>query len=216
MPVGVAEIIPFEKPAIRGFLHRPRQTGQRGLVLTHGAGGNCKAPLLAAAASAFADAGLWVLRCDLPFRQRRTTGPPSPAAAAADRAGLKSAVEAMRELVDGGGFSRRAVVWRATGDDARRRRARIGRGSAAVLVPAASARQTRPAAHRAFSAAAGAGGVCSGHRRPVRLDRGGRDGDRANPGANPADADRGRRTRSEARTLRPRAGRRRPARDTGS
>lgn len=74
------------------------------MVLTHGAGGNCKAPLLAAAADAFADAGLWVLRCDLPFRQRRPTGPPSPAAAAADRAGLKSAVEAMRELLTGAVF----------------------------------------------------------------------------------------------------------------
>jgi hypothetical protein len=104
MPVGMAEIVPFEKPVVRGFLHRPRQAGRRGLVLTHGAGGNCKAPLLAAAADAFADAGLWVLRCDLPFRQRRPTGPPSPAAAAADRAGLKSAVEAMRELLTGAVF----------------------------------------------------------------------------------------------------------------
>jgi predicted alpha/beta-hydrolase family hydrolase len=100
----MAEIVPFENPAVRGFLHRPRQTERRGLVLTHGAGGNCKAPLLAAAADAFADAGLWVLRCDLPFRQRRPTGPPSPAAAAADRAGLKSAVEAMRELLTGAVF----------------------------------------------------------------------------------------------------------------
>ncbi|HSZ55781.1 MAG TPA: alpha/beta family hydrolase, partial [Tepidisphaeraceae bacterium] len=100
----MAEIVPFEKPVVRGFLHRPRQAGRRGLVLTHGAGGNCKAPLLAAAADAFADAGLWVLRCDLPFRQRRPTGPPSPAAAAADRAGLKSAVEAMRELLTGAVF----------------------------------------------------------------------------------------------------------------
>ena len=100
----MAEIIPFEKPAVRGFLHWPRQAGRRGLVLTHGAGGNCSAPLLVAAASAFADAGLWVLRCDLPFRQRRAAGPPSPATAAADRAGLKSAVEAMRELVTGAVF----------------------------------------------------------------------------------------------------------------
>jgi uncharacterized protein len=71
------------------------------LVLTHGAGGNCNVPLVVAAAGAFADRGLCVLRCDLPFRQRRPMGPPSPSTAAADRAGLKSAVEAMRDLVSG-------------------------------------------------------------------------------------------------------------------
>ena len=70
-------------------------------MLTHGAGGNCRAPLLVAAAEAFVASGFCVLRCDLPFRQRRPTGPPSPSGAAADRAGLKEATAAMRELVDG-------------------------------------------------------------------------------------------------------------------
>jgi predicted alpha/beta-hydrolase family hydrolase len=70
-------------------------------VLTHGAGGNCRAPLLVAAADAFAAAALCVLRCDLPFRQRRPTGPPSPSSSAADRAGLKEAAAAMRKLVAG-------------------------------------------------------------------------------------------------------------------
>jgi predicted alpha/beta-hydrolase family hydrolase len=88
----------FEKPGIRGFLHLPAKVDGRGLVLTHGAGGNCAAPLLVAGATAFAQAGLIVLRCDLPFRQRRPSGPPSPAAAAADRAGLIDAVEAVRAL----------------------------------------------------------------------------------------------------------------------
>lgn len=71
------------------------------MVLTHGAGGNCRAPLLVAAAAALAACGLCVLRCDLPFRQRRPTGPPSPSGAAADRAGLNEATMAMRELVAG-------------------------------------------------------------------------------------------------------------------
>ena len=91
----------FEKSGVRGFLHRPDHREGRGLVLTHGAGGNCAAPLLVAAANAFAAAGLWVLRCDLPFRQRRPKGPPSPSGAAADRAGLRAAVEALREAVAG-------------------------------------------------------------------------------------------------------------------
>ncbi len=94
-------VIPFEQPGIRGFLHRPDRSGGRGLVLTHGAGGNCRSPLLIAAAEAFCSEGVAVLRCDLPFRQRRATGPPSPSTAAADRDGLRRAVEAMHELVPG-------------------------------------------------------------------------------------------------------------------
>lgn len=94
-------VIPFEQPGIRGFLHRSGGAGGRGLVLTHGAGGNCRSPLLIAAAEAFCSEGVSVLRCDLPFRQRRATGPPSPSTAAADREGLRRAVEAMRELAPG-------------------------------------------------------------------------------------------------------------------
>ena len=98
----MATITPFEKPGIRGILHRPeRGANGDGLVLTHGAGGNAASPLLAAAADAFTAAGFTVLRCDLPFRQKRPRGPPSSASAAADRAGLRSAVEAMRERVSG-------------------------------------------------------------------------------------------------------------------
>ena len=91
----------FERPGIHGFLHRPDHDSGRGLVLTHGAGGNCTAPLLVAAANAFAAVGFAVLRCDLPFRQRRPKGPPSPSGAAADRAGLRAAVEALREVAAG-------------------------------------------------------------------------------------------------------------------
>ena len=91
----------FDADGVRGCLHRPEAVAGDALVLTHGAGGNCAAPLLAAAATAFCAAGLTVLRCDLPFRQRRPKGPPSPSGAAADRAGLRAAVEAMRRLVPG-------------------------------------------------------------------------------------------------------------------
>jgi uncharacterized protein len=95
-------VVAFEAADVRGFLHRPEATGPgQGLVLTHGAGGNCRAPLLVAAARAFADRGLTVLRCDLRFRQRRPSGPPSPSGAPADRAGLACAVAALRELVPG-------------------------------------------------------------------------------------------------------------------
>jgi predicted alpha/beta-hydrolase family hydrolase len=94
----VPSVIPIERGGVRGVLHQPAGSRVDGLVLTHGAGGNCNAPLLVRAAEAFAEAGFHVLRCDLPFRQRRPTGPPSPANAAADRAGLRAAVEIMREF----------------------------------------------------------------------------------------------------------------------
>jgi uncharacterized protein len=89
---------PFAAEGVRGFLHRAPGAPDRGLVLAHGAGGNCTMPLLVTVATAFCDAGVHVLRCDLPFRQRRPTGPPSPSGAAADRDGLRRAVEALCAL----------------------------------------------------------------------------------------------------------------------
>jgi predicted alpha/beta-hydrolase family hydrolase len=88
-------------PYVRGFLHRPATAPKDGLVLTHGAGSNAKAPLLVALAEAFAGAGLTVLRCDLPYRQSRPFGPPGPGSASRDRLGLKNAVAAVRQLVPG-------------------------------------------------------------------------------------------------------------------
>jgi uncharacterized protein len=86
---------------IRGFLHRPETPAQGGLVLTHGAGGNCRGPLLTALAETLSSAGYTVLRCDLPFRQGRPFGPPRPGDASRDRPGLKNAVAALRKLVPG-------------------------------------------------------------------------------------------------------------------
>jgi predicted alpha/beta-hydrolase family hydrolase len=97
----MASAVAFEEGGVHGFLHRPEVTGGPGLVLTHGAGGNCRMPLLVAAAEAFTEAGLTVLRCDLPFRQRRPSGPPSPSGAAADRAGLREAAAMLRRTVVG-------------------------------------------------------------------------------------------------------------------
>jgi len=97
----MAQIVAFETEGVHGFLHRPDGAVGGGLVLTHGAGGNCIAPLLVTVAAAFCAAGLHVLRIDLPFRQRRPSGPPSPSGAAADRAGLRQAVTALRAIVPG-------------------------------------------------------------------------------------------------------------------
>lgn len=98
---GMVSIAPFERPGVRGYLHRPDRASGQGLVLTHGAGGNCNTALLTKVADAFSAEGVHVLRCDLPFRQRRPSGPPSPATAAADRDGLRSALDGLRGIVPG-------------------------------------------------------------------------------------------------------------------
>ena len=54
-----------------------------------------------AVAEAFAARGVAVLRCDLPYRQARPRGGPSPAGAARDRDGLRAALSTLRERVRG-------------------------------------------------------------------------------------------------------------------
>ena len=88
-------------PPVRGFLQGPAEPNGNALVLTHGAGSNCNAPLLMDLSVAFAEAGYMVLRCDLPFRQERRTGPPFPGNADRDRAGLRNAVALMHSKVVG-------------------------------------------------------------------------------------------------------------------
>ena len=87
-----------EQPPVRGFLHSPDKPSGDALVLTHGAGSNCDSPLLRMFASEFCEAGIAVLRIDLPFRQMRPHGPPR-GSAENDQKGLKRAVELMRERV---------------------------------------------------------------------------------------------------------------------
>jgi predicted alpha/beta-hydrolase family hydrolase len=101
MPAAVNECAAIDKDGVRGFLHAAQGTRTAGLVLTHGAGGNCNAPLLVALASAFSMAGVSVLRCDLPLRQKRHPQPPSPATGDRSHAGLRAAVELLRQLQPG-------------------------------------------------------------------------------------------------------------------
>ena len=88
-------------PGVRGFLHAPDTPNGDGVVLTHGAGSNAQAPLLVALAETFSAAGVTVLRCELPYRQARSFGPPGPGDAARDRAGLRNALAAMRKMISG-------------------------------------------------------------------------------------------------------------------
>lgn len=99
--VSEARVTALDTAAVRGFLHEPEKASGAGLGLTHGAGSDCTAPLLVAVANAFCDNGFTVLRCDLAFRRERPKGPPSPATAAADRAGLREAIAELRKRVSG-------------------------------------------------------------------------------------------------------------------
>ncbi|MFZ2175084.1 MAG: alpha/beta fold hydrolase [Rhodococcus sp. (in: high G+C Gram-positive bacteria)] len=91
----------LERDGVRGHLHIPAGDAAGGLVLTHGAGGNCDAKIMKAMADGFAERGIVVLRFDLPFRQRRASGPPSPSKAAEDREGIAAAVKVMRDITTG-------------------------------------------------------------------------------------------------------------------
>jgi predicted alpha/beta-hydrolase family hydrolase len=88
-------------PAVRGFLRCPEVPSGNGLILTHGAGSNCNSPLLVALSEAFAEHGFIVLRCDLPFRQQKQSGPPFPGMVERDRAGLRNAVAVLRKKTAG-------------------------------------------------------------------------------------------------------------------
>ncbi len=104
MTAGSATPFVDETPGevrVRGVLHRAAGSSGDFLVLTHGASGNANAALLVALAQELASAGMSVLRCDLPYRQRRPHGPPSPANANEDQEGLRCAVTLMKDQFDG-------------------------------------------------------------------------------------------------------------------
>jgi uncharacterized protein len=93
-------VLPISEGPVQGFLH-PVSCPADGLVLAHGAGSNARAPLLLALAEAFTEAGMTVLRIDLPFRQARPHGPPHPGSAARDREGIEQAVSYLRAQIPG-------------------------------------------------------------------------------------------------------------------
>src|ERR1035437_6229550 len=99
----------FDADEVRGVLHTPERPTGDALALTHGAGSNANAALLVSLSRAFCEAGLTVLRYDLPFRVARPSGPPgpegTPAAAGREDRGVVRAVEALRRRVRGRVFA---------------------------------------------------------------------------------------------------------------
>src|SRR5690349_25108330 len=101
MAQGIAFTNTSGPEPVSGYLHEAANPSGDSLVLTHGAGGNCNSALLVALADLLSDAGVNVLRCDLPFRQARPKGSPSRTSAIHDQAGLRRAVELVRARFGG-------------------------------------------------------------------------------------------------------------------
>jgi len=89
----------LEQPGIRGWMHKPEKI-KASMLLSHGAGGNCEAPLMVAVAEAFREVGYCVLRWDLPFRQLRPRGSPG-GSGERDRDGIRQAAQELRQLTSG-------------------------------------------------------------------------------------------------------------------
>ncbi|MFV0495243.1 alpha/beta family hydrolase [Mycobacterium sp.] len=85
---------------IAGIAHRPEHTPVGVAVLTHGAGGDRDSPLLQQLCDAWASRGWLAVRYNLPYRRRRTKGPP-PNSAVTDQAGIVAAIQYCRTLATG-------------------------------------------------------------------------------------------------------------------
>ncbi|GAC1397443.1 MAG: hypothetical protein NVSMB60_07530 [Mycobacterium sp.] len=85
---------------IAGIAHEPDGKAQGTVVLTHGAGGSRESPLLVRICDEWARRGWLAVRYNLPYRQRRSKGPPS-GSAATDQAGVVEAIELARTLAKG-------------------------------------------------------------------------------------------------------------------
>ncbi|MGJ0120694.1 alpha/beta hydrolase family protein [Williamsia sp. MIQD14] len=93
-----------------GVVHRPLGTPIAAAVITHGAGSNRDAVVLRLLAAELAVRGLLVARIDLPYRQTRPQGPPSPSGAATDRAGIVAAAQVVRDLAADAGCTGPLIV----------------------------------------------------------------------------------------------------------
>lgn len=91
----------FSADDVVADVYRPEGTPRAVAVLAHGAGGNRQTAILRAYGTELRERGILVACIDLPYRQRRPKGPPSPSTAAADRAGIRAAVVMFRGDADG-------------------------------------------------------------------------------------------------------------------
>jgi predicted alpha/beta-hydrolase family hydrolase len=95
----MASVDRLEQPGVKGWLHKPDKV-KAAMLLSHGAGGDSKAPLMVAVAKAFCDAGYLVLRWDLPFRQAGPRSSPG-GSGQRDREGIRQAALLLRQQAPG-------------------------------------------------------------------------------------------------------------------
>ncbi|MFT4086224.1 MAG: alpha/beta fold hydrolase [Gordonia sp. (in: high G+C Gram-positive bacteria)] len=81
---------------------RPDGTPRGLVILAHGAGSDRSSVLLRTLSEALTAHGLVVARIDLPYRQQRPKGPPSPSKSGADRDGIRAAIKVLRPLAPEG------------------------------------------------------------------------------------------------------------------
>ncbi len=84
-----------------GYLHFTTGKSVGSLALTHGAGGNCRSPLIANVAQHWAAHGVTVLAFDLAFRRAKPSGPPHPSKASGDRESIVAAVRLLGDRATG-------------------------------------------------------------------------------------------------------------------
>ncbi len=92
----------FHADGVVASIDRPDGPSRALVILAHGAGSDRESVLLRTLSAALTARGLTVARIDLPYRQQRPKGPPSPSKAAADRAGIAAAIAALRPLAPAG------------------------------------------------------------------------------------------------------------------
>ena len=177
--MGTAERL--EKPGIRGWLHQPAKV-KAAMLLSHGAGGDCKAPLMVAVAKAFCEAGYLCFALGSavspsgPARRTRGFGQARPRRHPGGCAGTAQARYGCPAV------SRRAILrWPAVEHGGGRRPQR-GRRTPAALLSAASARKACPASNRSLWFTADSRAFCSWHARSLRLGGGTSGSDQADPG----------------------------------
>ncbi|GAC69365.1 alpha/beta hydrolase family protein [Gordonia soli] len=94
-------VVTIDSDELLADVHRPAGGARGTIVLAHGAGGDRNSAILRAYADELSSRGWVVARIDLPYRRRRPKGPPSPSTAAADRDGIRTAIEALRGDTEG-------------------------------------------------------------------------------------------------------------------
>ncbi|GAA3956780.1 alpha/beta family hydrolase [Gordonia caeni] len=102
MSAAAESDIGVDRDGVVAEVSRPGGSSRALVILAHGAGSDRNSVLLRTLSEALVARGITVARIDLPYRQQRPKGPPSPSKAPADREGIRAAVAVLRPLAPEG------------------------------------------------------------------------------------------------------------------